>query len=375
MKPTRTLIAFVLLCTPTLAADPAVRYVESNGRVVAAVVPESAELVHTRQFLSNDESQDAAALLHEVKRTVGEFGGDAERLVRVNVVASTQDVADKARESLAGIRAPITFVIGALPHGRKLGIDAVAPVTKKPRETTSAASVLRAGPRLYVSGQAEKAAKPAEAAAKTIESLVKTIEEFGSNKSAVVQAKCFLTPMSAAPDVMDEFAKAFGKQKLPLVFVEWKSDLPIEIELIATAPPAAPDAPAVEYLTPAGMKPSPVFARVVRVNRGALIYTAGLYPEKPGNGEQQVLSVFDQLQRILKETGGDMKQLAKATYYVSNDDASKQLNAIRPKYYDPQRPPAASKAVVHGVGMKERSVTIDMIGVMDRSLTTNTIKP
>jgi enamine deaminase RidA (YjgF/YER057c/UK114 family) len=123
------------------------------------------------------------------------------------------------------------------------------------------------------------------------------------------------------------------------------------------------------------MKPSPVFARVVRVNRGDLVYTEGLYPEKPGTGEEQVLSVFDQLQQILKETGGHMKHLAKATYYVSDEDASKQLNAIRPRFYDPQRPPAASKAVVNDVGMKDRSITIDMIGVVDRSPTTNTIKP
>ena len=354
----------MLLSAPAAAADPAVRYVESGGRVVAAVVPESAELLHTRQFLSADGSEDAATLLAAVKRAVSEFGGDAERLVRVNVVASTQAVADKARESLANIRAPITFVIGALPQGRKLGIDAVAPVTKKPPEATSTASVLRAGPRLYVSGQAEKGATPAEAAAKTIESLVKTIEDLGSNKSAVVQAKCFLTPMSAAPDVMDEFARVFGKQKLPLVFVEWKSDLPIEIELIAAAPPAAANAPAVEYLTPAGMKPSPVFARVVRVNRGDLVYTAGLYPERAGSGEEQVMSVFEQLRRVLDESGGDFKHLAKATYYVSDDDASKQLNAIRPKFYDPQRPPAASKAMVNGVGMSERSIAIDMIGVI-----------
>ena len=363
MKLTHLLVVLMLLCAPAAAADPAVRYVESGGRVVASVVPESAELVHTGQILLSDDTENATMVLAAVKRIVGEFGGDAARLVRVNVVASTQDVADQARESLAGIRAPITFVIGALPHGRKLGIDAVAPVTKKPSEATSAASVLRAGPRLYVSGQAEKAATPAEAAAKTIESLVKTIEELGSNKSAVVQAKCFLTPMSAAPDVMDEFAKVFGKQKLPLVFVEWKSDLPIEIELIAAAPPADASAPAVEYLAPLGMKPSPLFARVVRVNRGDLFYTACLYAEKPGTGEEQVLSVFDQLQRILNDTGSDMKHLAKATYYVGDDDASKQLNALRPKFYDPRRPPAASKAVVNGVGMKERSVSIDMIGV------------
>ena len=150
----------------------------------------------------------------------------------------------------------------------------------------------------------------------------------------------------------------------PLVFIEWKSELPIEIELVAKAPPAPAGAPPVEFLTPPGVKPSPLFARVVRVNRGDRIFTAGLYAAQPGTGEAQVLSIFEQLQSILQQTGGDMRHLAKATYYVSDDDASKQLNVLRPKFYDPQRPPAASKAMVPGVGHAERSIAIDMIGVV-----------
>ena len=49
-------------------------------------------------------------------------------------------------------------------------------------------------------------------------------------------------------------------------------------------------AEAIEYLTPPGMTASPVYARVIRVNRGDLIYTAGLDPPKPGTGEEQVLA-------------------------------------------------------------------------------------
>ena len=46
-----------------------------------------------------------------------------------------------------------------------------------------------------------------------------------------------------------------------------------------------------------------------------------------------------------------------------DEDASQQLNEVRPRYYDPKRPPAASKATVHGVGLKQRSITLDMIAV------------
>ena len=52
----------------------------------------------------------------------------------------------------------------------------------------------------------------------------------------------------------------------------------------------------------------------------------------------------------MEQTGSDWKHLAKATYYVTDDEVSKAHNAIRPKYYDPERPPAASKAMVSKTG-------------------------
>ena len=37
----------------------------------------------------------------------------------------------------------------------------------------------------------------------------------------------------------------------------------------------------------------------------------------------------------------NLKNLAKATYYVTDDEVSKNHNEVRPKYYDSERPPAA----------------------------------
>jgi enamine deaminase RidA (YjgF/YER057c/UK114 family) len=66
---------------------------------------------------------------------------------------------------------------------------------------------------------------------------------------------------------------------------------------------------------------------------------------------------------VLKGTGSDWKHLVKATYYCSNNETSAKLNELRPKYYDPSRPPSASKALVNGVGRAARGLTIDMIVV------------
>jgi enamine deaminase RidA (YjgF/YER057c/UK114 family) len=291
-------------------------------------------------------------------------------VAKLNVVAVNQLAANAALKAIrshypAGARPPVAIVLGKpWSEGAAISLDAVAAVQQWKHPDFG--SVLPVGPHVYVSGQAEKGATPAEAAAKTIASLKKTLDWLGCKPEDAVQAKCFLTPMSAADDVAKEFDKAFGERKVPLVFVEWESTLPVEIELIAKAPPAKPDAPAVEYLTPPWMKSSPVYAKVVRVNRGDLIYTAGLSAPKPGTAEEQVLGVFNELKGILDKTGGDFKHLAKATYYVSTEDASRKLNELRPKFYDPNRPPAASKAFVPGVGVEGRSVVIDMIAVRSR---------
>ena len=51
------------------------------------------------------------------------------------------------------------------------------------------------------------------------------------------------------------------------------------------------------------------------------------------------------------------------TYYVPDQDASDMLNKMRPEFYDPERPPAASKVMVHGVARSDRTLTMDMIAV------------
>ena len=358
-------VTFIGLCllmsSHVLGLTPGTRFIAArDGRTIATVAPEDTPLIYTRQFTA----ADAAGAVQELRRALPSH----PHLRKVNVVATSREEGEKVRRliperltpNMAG--PPISVVIGRLPNGAAVGVDViVANGRALPRPH---AAELPSGPRIYISGQAERGATPAEAAAATIQSLLHTLEFVGSSPKQVVQARCFLNPASAAGDVTAEFERAFGAEHVPpLVFVEWMSDLPIEIELIAAAPPAAADAPVVEYLTPPGKTASPLFARVVKVNRGGLIHIGDIASAEPGNGEAQVTSVFDQLQDVLKRSGSDLRHLVKATYYVSDADASKQLNVLRPKYYDPARPPAASKAMVPAVGVAHRSITIDMIAV------------
>ena len=299
-------------------------------------------------------------------------------VLKLNFVVANENVASlipsviaQAAPNLANT--PLSVVIGALPNGAAVGVDAVAlddrPVDRErirvKEVSPGLAKICPAGARIYISGQAEKGASPADATAQTIASLKRTLEWLGCETIDAVHAKCFLTPMAAAAQVRAEFDKVFGKDQLPLVFVEWKSDLPIEIELIAHAPPAKADAPAIEFLTPPGMTESPVYSRVVRVNRGTWIYTSGL-THLSSDANKQVVGIFDQLQSTFKNANSDFGQLAKATYYVTNDATSKSLNDLRPRYYDPKKPPAASKAMIPGLAEdKNVNIMIDMIGISD----------
>jgi hypothetical protein len=122
----------------------------------------------------------------------------------------------------------------------------------------------------------------------------------------------------------------------------------------------------VEFITPPGMTASPVFSRVTRMAAGPSIYFAGLYGDSEQDGDAETLEIFEKLGVLLDKTGSDIRHLVKATYYVSTDEASRKLGERRLKIYNPQKPPAASKAPVSGTGREGKTITIDMIAAPQR---------
>jgi len=228
------------------------------------------------------------------------------------------------------------------------------------------AALLPSGAKMYISGMADTNSLP-EATRKTLEKLVTALGQLGGTKADIVQLKAFLEPVSEVAAVRGEIIDFFGGSAPPVVFVEWISSSPnppIEIELIAAANGSfAREPESVSFLTPAGTTSTKVYSRVARVNHGKLIYTSGLYGMKSLDATGQVREIFSSLGEILKRTGSDFEHLAKATYYVSDNDASNKLNDIRPEFYNPQRPPAASKAKVKSVGVPGKTVMLDMIAV------------
>lgn len=377
---------FCVVCgVSSLEAEEMQRVVNAQGDVVAVRLP-VASLVHTAQLVPQDVKnselpQQGAQVLAQLAELLAEFNALRSDVVKLNVYVRDAEAAAAFHELLRewfGEQAPsVAYVVSPLPNSSAaIGLDVIIalPATTSASvayhrlqplpggSKLAAASVLPNGDAVYVSGQAEPG-DLRQATRDTVASLISTLENLGLNKQDVVQLKCFIMPMSDVAIANQEIAAAFqGHTTPPIVYVEWASSetIPIEIELIAAAGNTN-QTETVSYSTPPGMKASPVYSRVAHVHGVSRIYFAGLVATAAGDGASQVISIYEQLDSVLEQCGSDFEHLVKATYYVSDDDASQQLNKLRPNYYNPQRPPAASKAIVPSVAIPQRSISIDMI--------------
>jgi enamine deaminase RidA (YjgF/YER057c/UK114 family) len=205
-----------------------------------------------------------------------------------------------------------------------------------------------------------------EATRKTLEGLVQTLDHCNRSMDDIIELKCFFQPMLSAADVRDEVNRFFEAERIvPVSFVEWKAaSPPIEIELVAWGGPANNEAQEVlQFITPPGMTASPVYSRVARINRGGTIFVGDIASPSKGTVDEQLQTSFDALGKLLVKTDSNFKHLAKATYYVTDDEISKAHNTIRPKFYDAARPPAASKALVEKTGHPGSRYVMDMVAV------------
>jgi enamine deaminase RidA (YjgF/YER057c/UK114 family) len=355
---------------------------------------EDRSLAHTSQQFPLDRGRVAGAqdALAQAEQTLDNLAvalrqahSGLERTIRINAYVTDGRHIPALHKALArrfpGPHQPaLTIVESALPvPGAVIAMDAVAVSDSTP--PTGAVNLFRAGElggsplaahvavlppgrKVFVSGQAEKGPLT-EATTKTLQSLEATLTYLKLTRAQVVQVKCFLQPMSDIAAV-ERGIRAFfpGGPVPPVVFVEWTSTAPIEIELIAAGGPSQPGEPAMEFITPPPFQASPVYAKVVRVNRGSLLYTSGMHGPAFADATTQVREAFVKLRQLVVEAGGDMQHLAKATYYVTTDEVSRKLGELRPDYYDPQRPPAASKSAARGVGIEGCQFMMDMIGVV-----------
>jgi enamine deaminase RidA (YjgF/YER057c/UK114 family) len=377
------------------AAGPSVQYLamDAPAGMSQAVAVQGLPLVLTRQLLPLDREgklvgdgsvdKQIEQVLSNLETVLGASGSGLGKLVRVNVYALSPPTVGRVRELLSkrldpAVRPAITPVLTPLAHRKALvAVDAIAVADPKGQAVAlqrceavagdkdcADAAVMPPGGVAYLSGQPAEGGLTVSAVAKSMSSLVKTLGQLKLSLPQVAQVKVFLRPATSADEVLGELKKLFpGQITPPVVFVEWIAQAPVEIELIAYLPPTDKPGQSVEYYTPPDVRPSPVFSRVALVRSPRQIFISGLYSRTAGRGESQARDVFAQLKAILDQTGSDMRHLAKASYYVSDDDGGRGFDKVRPELFDPARPPAASKVMVYGVGQAERNLTLDMIAV------------
>ncbi len=391
-----TLSALVVtaIASPLYAQPRSVGVDPANGTAAAAVVDDEA-LVHTTQLLPFDKTGGIAAddldgqmtqVLANLRDALIAAGTQTDQLVRLNVYAARNELVAPIRELLARkltrrVHPAVTTVVTPLAQPEALlALDAVAAVPRKSPALTSVirtsppglsrrigsaqAAVLPRGRVVYISGMASREKDLAGAATGTMQQLHGVLRLLDLKPEHVVHLKAFMKPMTQVARARKAMRAFYPDAPAPpMTFVEWTNGLPIEIEMIAFIPGKPDSAQTVQHRWQPDERRSPVYCRFAVVDSATRIYVAGLRARPKTDAPGQVRDIFAQLKATLAQTDSDFRHMVKATYYVADDDVSKSLNNIRPELYDPQHPPAASKASIAGTGDDDRTITIDMIAV------------
>ena len=385
------LIFFIFVNLTSRAQSPDIQYAQTSRLKGSsdAVIVKNVPLVHTSQIFSLDK-RGKFVFKDELQKQIGQIFGNLskalkiadsgiDQVVKLNIYLKNSTLISEVQTEIgrrfkSGKLPAVSYVTGNLSYPDALiSIDAIAVSTNSSDNNvkyfnsgSTQVSILPPGPVVYVSGQAAKG-NLTEATLNTLKQLEESLHFLGLEKRDIVQIKSFINPISDLSTVQNVMAEFFKEGTIPpLVNVEWLSKDPlIEIELIASSNRTLSKSnEQLDFITPKGMVHSPVYSKVTRVNYGSKVYVSGLYGNTERGIKSELSDIFDFLDLISKNSGSDLKHLVKATYYVSNDLHSAALNEIRPKYYDPKRPPAASKAMVKDVGALKAGVSMDMIGVV-----------
>lgn len=375
MKKRILLLSGLLLAINTLGAAQTLRYVPG------AVIVDAAPLAHTALILplndagkligKDDPLQQINQVFNNLAQALATVRSKSKDIIKLHVSITSEELVPLVKEQIAkrfakGKEPAVSFIVGRLQQpGVLLAMDAVAvsalpgnQVVRSPQ-----VGVLPKGGMVFISGMAADGRLP-EATANTMQQLLGTLQFLGLNKEHVVQVRAFVHPVDST-GLVEKEVKAFfaGSPMPPVVYTGWNSKKPlVEIELIAASPAPAGNAALIEYLTPPGVTPSPVYSKVTRINQGKKIYLSGIY----GQGKDiqtQLQTAFDALKDMMKKCDSDLEHLAKALYYVSGNEISNSLTDIRKKYYNPKRPPAATKGLLSQNGPGGSQILIDMIGV------------
>ena len=327
-------------------------------------------------------------VIQNVEKALKAGGSDLSALVRIHLYlkddAMTEEALGRLKSHLPeGTLPAITVVSGEQARpGVMVSMDVVgaaAPSVVKEgstlynadgifrQENRSDVAILAPGRKIFISGQAERGEDLTDATQKTMVNLFATLAYLGARAEDVVQIKAFIGKIADAEAVEEKIASFFRHRKAPsIISVEWLNDPDrVEIELVASAPalPEKNSGETVSYYAPAWMTQATTYSRVVDIHRGGMFFTSGLYGDGE-KGQDQAYNIFKTINDVLDKVDSNYDHLVKATYYPSNDDGRQGFVDVRPEFYNPQRPPAASLIRVRGIGRERNTINVDLIGAI-----------
>lgn len=358
--------------TPAAAGLQRLERADRPGTAWSVRVPDG-PLVFTGQIYGADFSADARQQAEQALATLAkrlrERGSELDQVVRLNAYVAEVASADVV-EAVVGERfkaTPVAFTLVRTPLAQKgavVAFEAVA-TTSAVSAMDSAAVVLPAGGKVFISGQAEKGTDLASAVRLTMVGLHRSVAHLGLKKSDIVQVKAFIRPASDHATATREVAASFdGGTVPPTVLIEWQSELFAEIEIVVSAAAlATKKGENISYAWLPWLNPSPRYCNVAHIAAGTPLIFIGSLDGGAGDGRSQMKTVFERLGSVLFESGSSYRNLAKATYYLAPGPARLLLGDIRGVYFDPMRPPAASALQVPALGAAGRVIEIDMIAV------------
>jgi len=392
------LFLLVLPGLHSLRAESGARYIDPDPKTGTsrAVLVRNTPLAHTSGLMPVDQqgkpagqgepAAQVAQVLKRLSSVLATVHSSLDQLVKLNVYAADLAAVSAAQSAIAGrfkgaAKPAVMFVVGDLPSGVSVAMDGVAlaprfrdttrvsrfhvPVVPGPPQAGQVA-VLPPSGGFYVSGAAaETRDSVCSATFQTMENLQATLEHLGLNWDQVVQLRAFVNQASELATAEATMLSFFKSGIAPAIVVApCVSPSPVEIEMIAGSlpSPAGQNAGAtIRHMSLPGVKPSPLYSKLVLQSGRATLYTEGLRSRADVDPAAQIRDLFAQLGDLLKKGGSDFDHLVKATYFASDQNSSRLFNDIRPEFFHPERPPAASKRLVKGVGMENRSVIMDMI--------------
>ena len=378
----------LLLCTYThsVHAGDLEHHSNPGSPFSYAVTVQRGDLAYTGQIRAIDADQGdfgARVLMEKLGMIAALRAANLSDVVRLNVfLADDSDELREAAEEMVidhwrpGKTPAVTFIPGRLPGDVPLACDAVIALDQESTEVlpiNEDAANLRfkidafvapaSRDMIYASGRAAKGKSYQETVPATIKMLLEDyVYTQGATDNDVLQVRAYVGDMqnwSEAEKLIEQTLAADVPP--PIVFVEWAKTDSVEIELIASSPGKAETTETVTFFTPDSMKASPVFSRVALLHSRSVTFMSGMVGTTSESPEAEVRSVFDELKARAEAVGSDIRHLVKATYLVSDADVDRSVSVLRPNYYDPKRPPAASKIFRASVGVDDRHLLVDMI--------------